>query len=54
MVVKTKGDKNQIKILSLSTGKGIARDVVAVFKETEMVVIKEALDSDGKILLKRV
>ena len=50
-MVKTKCDKNQIKISSFSEEKGIIRDVIAVLKEAEMGV-KEALDSGYKILLK--
>ena len=53
MVVKTKSDKNYIKISSLSEGKGIERDAIEVLKVAEMV-IKEALDSGYKIFLKKV
>ena len=51
MYMKTKGDKNLIKISSLSERKGIVRDALAVMKEEEMT-IKEALDSGEKRLLK--
>ena len=51
MVVKTKGDKNQIKISSLSEGKGTVRDFLAALKEAEMA-IKEAFDRGDKKLLK--
>ena len=53
MVVKTKGDKNLIKTSSLSEGKGIIRDVLAVLKEAE-ISIKDALDSGDQRLLKKL
>ena len=53
MAVKTKGDKNQIKMSLLSEGKVIVRDVVVVLKELEMV-FKEALNIGDKRLLKKL
>ena len=53
MAVKTKGDQNLIKISSLSEGKGIIRDVLAVRKEAE-ISIKDALDSGDQRLLKKL
>ena len=50
--MKTKGDKNQIEISSLSEGKGIIRDVISMLKEAEMV-FKEALDIGDEIFLKK-
>ena len=51
MMVKTKGDKNLINTSSLSEGKGIIRNVLAVLKEAE-IFIKEALDSGDQRSLK--
>ena len=53
MVVKVKGGENQIKISSLSEGRGIITDVVAVMEEAGMG-IKKALDSGDKIFLKKL
>ena len=53
MVVKTKGDKNLIKMSSLSEGKGIIRDVPVVLIEAE-ISIKEVLDSGDQRLLKNL
>ena len=53
MVVKNTRDKNQIKIVSLSEGKGIIIDVIAVLKEAE-IDFKEALDLGDKLILKTI
>ena len=51
MMVKTKRENNLIKISSLSEGKGIIKDALAVLKEAN-IFIKESLDSDDQRLLK--
>ena len=53
MGATTVGDKNQIKVTSLSEGKGILTDITAVLEQTQLA-IKEALQCDEKRELKKL
>ena len=53
MGATTIGDKNQIKVTSLSEGKGILTDITAVLEQTQLA-IKEALQCNEKRELKKL